>query len=289
MDIAGRKPDQRVAGLGDRHPRPAGPARATGRPSCPAASSSGSPAPGRWPAGRRSSSATSRPATWTPARPARCSASCATRSTKLGQTVVIVTHDPRAASYADRVVFLADGRDRRRDAFAHRRLGPGPDEEPRGRGGMTATLEGTRTPAAAMRRVSLRNLAAHKVRLALTVLSVVLGHRLRHRLLRLHRHPRPPSTASSPTSPRASTSRSPAPTSAAAASRSTTSPPSRRSPGRGAVRPADPEPDRAARRRRQGGQERRRAERRHRLLPRSVRGSRSRSSPARAAAPDRSR
>jgi len=28
----------------------------------------------------------------------------------LGQTVVIVTHDPRAASYADRVLFLADGK-----------------------------------------------------------------------------------------------------------------------------------------------------------------------------------
>ncbi len=28
---------------------------------------------------------------------------------RLGQTVVIVTHDPRAAGYADRVVFLADG------------------------------------------------------------------------------------------------------------------------------------------------------------------------------------
>ncbi|HEY8338265.1 MAG TPA: ABC transporter ATP-binding protein, partial [Egibacteraceae bacterium] len=27
-----------------------------------------------------------------------------------GQTVVMVTHDPRAAAYADRVVFLADGR-----------------------------------------------------------------------------------------------------------------------------------------------------------------------------------
>jgi putative ABC transport system ATP-binding protein len=27
----------------------------------------------------------------------------------LGQTVVMVTHDPVAASYADRVVFLADG------------------------------------------------------------------------------------------------------------------------------------------------------------------------------------
>jgi putative ABC transport system ATP-binding protein len=29
---------------------------------------------------------------------------------ELGQTVVMVTHDPSAAAYADRVVFLADGR-----------------------------------------------------------------------------------------------------------------------------------------------------------------------------------
>ena len=28
---------------------------------------------------------------------------------RLGQTVVMVTHDPVAASYADRIVFLADG------------------------------------------------------------------------------------------------------------------------------------------------------------------------------------
>jgi putative ABC transport system ATP-binding protein len=28
---------------------------------------------------------------------------------ELGQTVVIVTHDPNAAAYADRVVFLNDG------------------------------------------------------------------------------------------------------------------------------------------------------------------------------------
>ena len=34
---------------------------------------------------------------------------------EFGQTIVMVTHDPVAASYADRVVFLADGRDRRRD------------------------------------------------------------------------------------------------------------------------------------------------------------------------------
>ena len=29
---------------------------------------------------------------------------------ELGQTIVMVTHDPRAASYADRIVFLKDGR-----------------------------------------------------------------------------------------------------------------------------------------------------------------------------------
>jgi putative ABC transport system ATP-binding protein len=29
---------------------------------------------------------------------------------ELGETIVMVTHDPLAASYADRVVFLADGK-----------------------------------------------------------------------------------------------------------------------------------------------------------------------------------
>ena len=29
---------------------------------------------------------------------------------ELGQTIVMVTHDPVAASYADRVIFLADGK-----------------------------------------------------------------------------------------------------------------------------------------------------------------------------------
>ncbi|MCK0438831.1 ABC transporter ATP-binding protein [Gordonia alkaliphila] len=40
----------------------------------------------------------------------------------LGQTVVIVTHDPRAASYADRVVFLADGQ------LVHELLKPSADD-----------------------------------------------------------------------------------------------------------------------------------------------------------------
>ncbi len=29
---------------------------------------------------------------------------------EFGQTIVMVTHDPTAAAYADRIVFLADGR-----------------------------------------------------------------------------------------------------------------------------------------------------------------------------------
>ena len=33
----------------------------------------------------------------------------AARATSCGQTIVMVTHDPVAAAYADRVVFLADG------------------------------------------------------------------------------------------------------------------------------------------------------------------------------------
>jgi putative ABC transport system ATP-binding protein len=32
-----------------------------------------------------------------------------TAVTELGQTIAMVTHDPTAASYADRVIFLADG------------------------------------------------------------------------------------------------------------------------------------------------------------------------------------
>ena len=30
--------------------------------------------------------------------------------TEFGQSIVMVTHDPQRASYADRVVFLADGK-----------------------------------------------------------------------------------------------------------------------------------------------------------------------------------
>ena len=45
----------------------------------------------------------------------------------------MVTHDPNAASYADRVVFLADGTHRRRTARPDRRGGARPAQEPRRR------------------------------------------------------------------------------------------------------------------------------------------------------------
>ena len=43
-------------------------------------------------------------------REPRSSTSCDRAVRELGQTIVMVTHDPIAASYSDRVVFLADGR-----------------------------------------------------------------------------------------------------------------------------------------------------------------------------------
>ncbi len=54
--------------------------------------------------------------------------SCARRSTSCGQTIVMVTHDPSAASYSDRVLFLADGRIVDQMARADRRQGARQDE-----------------------------------------------------------------------------------------------------------------------------------------------------------------
>ena len=78
MDLAGTKPDRDWVDhvIDDR--RAVQPPASTGRTSCRAASNSASPSPGRWPAGRRSSSPTSRPATSTAPPAPRSSRSCAT-------------------------------------------------------------------------------------------------------------------------------------------------------------------------------------------------------------------
>ena len=82
----------------------------TARTRCPAASSSVPPAPAPSSADPTWSSPTSPPATWTRIPRPRCSASSGARSTEFHQSIVMVTHDARGAAFADRVVFLADGK-----------------------------------------------------------------------------------------------------------------------------------------------------------------------------------
>ena len=85
---------------------------------------------------------------------------------EFGQTIVMVTHDPNAASYADRVVFLADGR-------IVEEL-PEPTAE-------TVLDHLKRLDVSAvevaepMLRATLKSLLARKLRLMLSGLAVVLG------------------------------------------------------------------------------------------------------------------
>ena len=78
------------------------------RTRCPAASSSGSPSPGRWSATGGWCSPTSRPARWT-RRPARRCCELLRARVDAGAAGVLVTHEARHAAWADRVVFLRDG------------------------------------------------------------------------------------------------------------------------------------------------------------------------------------
>ena len=80
--------------------------------------------------------------------------------TEFGQSIVMVTHDPHGASYADRVVFLADGNIVDELGDADGRLCPRahPDDW-----------------APDVWRVTIKGLLAHKLRLALTALAIVLG------------------------------------------------------------------------------------------------------------------
>ena len=79
---------------------------------------------------------------------------------ELGQSIVMVTHDPRSAAYADRVVFLADGK------FVGELDNPTADSRARAHDAPWA---------ADMRNVTIKGLLAHKLRLALTSLAIILG------------------------------------------------------------------------------------------------------------------
>ena len=92
---------------------------------------------------------------------------------EFGQTIVMVTHDPRAAAYADRVLFLADGRivdellDPTADAVLERMKGFEPAVEP--------ADEPTDGSGVTMLRLSVKSVRGHLVRFLLTAFAVTLG------------------------------------------------------------------------------------------------------------------
>ena len=120
LSIAGRKPDEEWFRPPDRHRRASATGSRTGPPSCRAASSSA----WRWRArscrGRPWCSPTSPPATSTRRSSEEVLGLLRTAVDEFGQTVVMVTHDPEAASYADRLDRAArrPGRARRRGRHA---------------------------------------------------------------------------------------------------------------------------------------------------------------------------
>ena len=87
-----------------------------------------------------------------------------------GQTIVMVTHDPRAASIADRILFIADGR------IVNELTGASQADVLVGHG------------HAAMIRVALKGLLGRKLRAALTAVAIVLGVAMVERHVCAHRH-----------------------------------------------------------------------------------------------------
>ena len=153
-----RKPDRPTRSTPCSRASASTSAATTVRPSSPAASSSASRRP-------RPDHPADRPVRRRADRQPRLrvrrrgpASSCATPSSSTARRPLMVTHDPRAAATADRVLFLADGR------VVADLDQPTEADDPRGD-------EGGRP----MNRVALRGLAARPVRTALTMLAIVLG------------------------------------------------------------------------------------------------------------------
>ena len=130
-----RRPQARpgVVRLGDRHRRASATGSTTSPTSSPAASSSGSRSPAPWSAGRRIVFA-DEPTGNLDSRSGAEVLELLRRSVDdHGQTVVMVTHDPVAAAYTDRVRLPRRRPGRRRAARPHPRAGAR-DHGPAGRG-----------------------------------------------------------------------------------------------------------------------------------------------------------
>ena len=93
----------------------------TGPASCPAASSSGWRSPGRWRRGPQIVVADEPTGNLDTRSSREVLSLLRTASREYDQTIAMVTHDPVAASYADRILVIADGRivgDHRADGAA---------------------------------------------------------------------------------------------------------------------------------------------------------------------------
>ena len=133
LAIAGRKPDPAVVRHGHRHGRPARPARPPADPALrrPAAAGRVRPRAGRPARGDLRRRADRQPRLPLRRRGARLPARLGPRASARPSSWSPTTRTP--PSYADRVIFLADGADRRRADRADRRDGAGHDEAPRRR------------------------------------------------------------------------------------------------------------------------------------------------------------
>ena len=144
-----------------RHRRPRRPARAPALASCPAASSSAWRWPGPWPAGPTIIFADEPTGNLDSRTAAEILAFMRRAVDELGQTIVMVTHDPRRRGVRRPGRCSSPTAHRRRDGRPDRRAGARPHEALRG--------------LSAVRKVTLRSLWAHKRRLVSTVVAVVLG------------------------------------------------------------------------------------------------------------------
>ena len=173
------------------------------RPSCPAASSSGSPSPAPWSTSPPSCGPTSPPATSTARWPAPCS-TCCTRSTRAGQTVVIVTHDAEIGGSAHRLVRMQDGHivarrhsggrlARRGRDVAH---GPLMAQAAPGRCfglvivAIVATMLHDLVRRPTIRRLAVRNMVRRRGRGGARGRRLAARHRHHHRLVHRGRHAR---------------------------------------------------------------------------------------------------
>ena len=148
------------------------------RRNCPAGSSSGSRWRGRWsqspalilgdePTGNLDSRSSDEVV----------AAAAATSSIEWGRTLVMVTHDPRIAAYADRIVFLKDGQIVDEN---HLRGQANADQTPRAVEPRCRELgQDDKTMKTStwiqMTRMAWQYLKGRKLRTALTTLAIVLG------------------------------------------------------------------------------------------------------------------